>query len=79
MVKLDVRTLHATRASALLLVLAGCVSRYRALCPTLTLKFKYNDIDSCQKIFDQYPGEISCFLLEPLSFEEPRDGFLEKL
>ena len=45
----------------------------------LTLKFKYNDIDSCQKLFDQYSGEISCFLLEPLSFEEPRDGFLEKL
>jgi len=45
----------------------------------LTLKFKYNDLDSCQKLFDQYPGEISCFLLEPLSFEEPRDGFLEKL
>lgn len=45
----------------------------------LTLKFKYNDLDSCQKLFDQYPGQIACFLLEPLSFEEPRDGFLEKL
>lgn len=45
----------------------------------LTLKFKYNDLDSCQRLFDQYPGQIACFLLEPLSFEEPRDGFLEKL
>lgn len=45
----------------------------------LTLKFKYNDITSCQALFDQYPGQIACFLLEPLSFDEPKDGFLEKL
>lgn len=45
----------------------------------LTLKFKYNDLDSCKKLFDKYPGQIACFLLEPLSFEEPSDGFLEKL
>jgi len=45
----------------------------------LTLKFKYNDLDSCQQLFDQHPGQIACFLLEPLSFEEPQDGFLEKL
>jgi glutamate-1-semialdehyde 2,1-aminomutase len=45
----------------------------------LTLKFKYNDLASCQQLFDQYPGQIACFLLEPLSFEEPKDGFLEKL
>jgi glutamate-1-semialdehyde 2,1-aminomutase len=45
----------------------------------LTLKFKYNDLASCQQLFDQYPGQIACFLLEPLSFEEPKDGFLDKL
>ncbi len=45
----------------------------------LTLKFKYNDLDSCQRLFDQYPGQIACFLLEPLSSDPPRDGFLEKL
>ena len=26
----------------------------------LTLKFKYNDIESCQKLFDQFPNEIAC-------------------
>jgi glutamate-1-semialdehyde 2,1-aminomutase len=45
----------------------------------LTLKYDYNDIESCQKLFDQHPEKIACFLLEPLSFEEPKDGFLEKL
>lgn len=45
----------------------------------LTLKFKYNDLDSCQKLFDQYPGQIACFLLEPVSSEVPKEGFLENL
>jgi glutamate-1-semialdehyde 2,1-aminomutase len=45
----------------------------------LTLKFKYNDLDSCQNLFDQYPGQIACFLLEPVSSEVPKEGFLENL
>jgi glutamate-1-semialdehyde 2,1-aminomutase len=45
----------------------------------LTLKFEYNDIESCQKLFDEFPDEISCFIFEPVSFEEPKDDFLEKL
>jgi glutamate-1-semialdehyde 2,1-aminomutase len=45
----------------------------------LTLKFNYNDLDSCQKLFDQYPGQIACFLLEPVSAEVPKAGFLENL
>jgi glutamate-1-semialdehyde 2,1-aminomutase len=45
----------------------------------LTLKFNYNDLDSCQKLFDQYPGQIACFLLEPVSAEVPKVGFLENL
>ena len=45
----------------------------------LTLKFKYNDLDSCKKLFDQYPGQIACFLLEPVSMDIPKDEFLESL
>ncbi len=45
----------------------------------LTLKYNYNDIESCQNLFDKYPEQIACFLLEPVSFEEPKNGFLEKL
>lgn len=45
----------------------------------LTLKYNYNDLESCQKLFDLHPGQIACFLLEPVSFEVPKDGFLENL
>lgn len=45
----------------------------------LTLKFKYNDIESCQNLIDQFPNQIACFILEPLSFLTPKDNFLENL
>ena len=45
----------------------------------LTLKFTYNDLTSCENLFTAYPGQIACFILEPVSFIEPSDGFLEKL
>lgn len=45
----------------------------------LTLKFNYNDLESCRRLFDEHPGQIACFILEPVSFEPPWDGFLEKL
>jgi glutamate-1-semialdehyde 2,1-aminomutase len=45
----------------------------------LTLKFDYNDLDSCKQLFDQFPGQIACFLLEPVSLQVPKEGFLEGL
>lgn len=45
----------------------------------LTLKFNYNDIESCEKLFDQFPNQIACFNLEPLSFIKPENSFLERL
>ncbi len=45
----------------------------------LTLQFNYNDLASCQKLFDEYPGEIACFILEPVSMIPPEPGFLENL
>lgn len=45
----------------------------------LTLKFNYNDLESCKQLFDRHPGQIACFILEPVSFEPPKDGFLENL
>jgi glutamate-1-semialdehyde 2,1-aminomutase len=45
----------------------------------LTLKFTYNDIASCENLFIQHPGQIACFILEPVSFLEPQDNFLERL
>lgn len=46
---------------------------------SLTLKFTYNNIESCENLFAQHPGEIACFILEPVSFIEPENQFLEKL
>ena len=39
----------------------------------LTLQFRYNDIESCERLFDEFPGQIACFLLEPLSFIPPNN------
>ena len=45
----------------------------------LTLKFKYNELESCKALFDRYPGKIACFVFEPISSEPPVEGFLEQL
>lgn len=45
----------------------------------LTLKFNYNDLIGCQQLVDKYPDQIACFILEPLSFVKPENGFLEAL
>lgn len=46
---------------------------------TLTHDFKYNDIESLQKIFKDYPNKIAAVILEPASSDKPKDGFLEKV
>jgi len=45
----------------------------------LTSTFKYNDINSLEKLFAKYPGEYAAVILEPMNIEEPRDGFLENV
>jgi glutamate-1-semialdehyde 2,1-aminomutase len=45
----------------------------------LTLKFDYNDLNSVQKLFDQYPNKIACILLEPINMVEPAPGYLQSL
>jgi glutamate-1-semialdehyde 2,1-aminomutase len=45
----------------------------------LTHPFRYNDIASLQCALDEYPGEFAVVMLEPMSTEYPRDGFLEKV
>lgn len=43
----------------------------------MTLQFQYNNIDSLSALFDQYPNQISCVIFEPISFVEPKVGFLQ--
>ena len=45
----------------------------------LTIQFNFNDLPSCQKLIDDHPGEIACFILEPLSLVEQKDNFLANL
>jgi glutamate-1-semialdehyde 2,1-aminomutase len=44
----------------------------------LTVGFRYNDLASVRKLFDEHPGEIACLILEASRGEEPRDGFLHE-
>jgi glutamate-1-semialdehyde 2,1-aminomutase len=45
----------------------------------LTTVFHYNQIESLEKIFQEYPGKIAAVILEPVNFFEPKDDFLQKV
>lgn len=45
----------------------------------LTVKFKYNDIESVKALFERYPDKIACVILEPEKEQEPKDNFLHEL
>jgi glutamate-1-semialdehyde 2,1-aminomutase len=45
----------------------------------LTTQFYYNNLESAQRMFDQYPGQIACVILEAHKFDDPVDNFLHKL
>lgn len=44
----------------------------------LTHTFAYNDIDSLQKVFSAYPGQVAAVILEPMNVAEPKNGFLSE-
>jgi glutamate-1-semialdehyde 2,1-aminomutase len=45
----------------------------------LTLEFRYNDIESVERLLERHPGEIACFVLEVERAEPPRESFLQRL
>lgn len=45
----------------------------------LSLSFRYNDLPSLERLFVDYPGQIACVILEPVTTEAPRDDFLRKV
>lgn len=45
----------------------------------LTLKFEYNNIESLNKLFEKYPNQIACVIMEVMNFEHPKDDFLNKV
>ena len=44
---------------------------------SLTHKFKYNNIESLEKIFQEH--ELACVIMEPMNIQYPKDNFLEKV
>lgn len=45
----------------------------------LTHTFTYNQIDSLQSIFQQWPDQIAAVILEPMNVTEPENSFLEEV
>jgi glutamate-1-semialdehyde 2,1-aminomutase len=43
----------------------------------LTLKFKFNDIESLKTFFAEHPNQIACVMMEAATAIEPAEGFLE--
>jgi glutamate-1-semialdehyde 2,1-aminomutase len=45
----------------------------------MTLKFHYNDAASLRSLFDRYPGQIACVVMEPEAVTPPQLGFLQEV
>lgn len=45
----------------------------------LTKTFEYNNIESLEELFNQYPDEIAAVILEPIQANGPKGDFLQKV
>lgn len=45
----------------------------------LTVPFRYNDLASVEKLFDQYPDRIACLIMEPEKYAPPQANFLHEV
>lgn len=45
----------------------------------LTVNFTYNDIDSLSALFAAYPDSIAAVIMEPVTFHQPENSFLQKV
>jgi len=45
----------------------------------MTLKFRYNDLESLRNLFDQHPEKIACVVLEAEAVTPPVAGYLQQL
>ncbi|QID32931.1 aminotransferase class III-fold pyridoxal phosphate-dependent enzyme [Pampinifervens florentissimum] len=46
---------------------------------SLTLTFEYNNIQSLERLFEEYEDQIACVIMEPVGVEEPKEDFLQKV
>ena len=42
----------------------------------LTVTFRYNDLAGIKTLFEQYPGQIACIMMEPEKYSPPEHDFL---
>ena len=45
----------------------------------MTLKFRYNDLESLRQLFDRHPNQIACVVLEPETMSPPAPGYLAQV
>jgi glutamate-1-semialdehyde 2,1-aminomutase len=45
----------------------------------LTVKFRYNDLDSLKALFDEHTGRIACVIMEPETVEPPYGTYLAEV
>jgi glutamate-1-semialdehyde 2,1-aminomutase len=45
----------------------------------LTHKFEYNNFESLQSLFQQFPGQIAAVIMEPMNRDFPENNFLQKV
>jgi glutamate-1-semialdehyde 2,1-aminomutase len=60
----------------------GSTARHRGVpeaTRALTHTFKYNDLDSLNTIFKQWPDNVAAVIMEPMNITEPKKGYLENV
>lgn len=45
----------------------------------LTKTFEYNNLESLEEVFKEYPNQIAAVILEPIQANGPKDDFLQKV
>jgi glutamate-1-semialdehyde 2,1-aminomutase len=45
----------------------------------LTVKFHFNDVEDVKALFDHYPGQIACLIMEPERLDLPVNNFLHEV
>jgi glutamate-1-semialdehyde 2,1-aminomutase len=45
----------------------------------MTLKFRYNDLESLRELFDQHPGQIACVVMEAEAVTPPMPRYLQQV
>ena len=45
----------------------------------LTVRFHYNDLDSVRTLFQMYPGQVACLVMEAETVDPPQNGYFKNV